>query len=525
MTKDILFNNSNTLYALHYEAVFDETTYVIPKQIAFNSKTGVVSPILSPPILPPAGATTRPATSGPIDSRSESPYKQPSFPPPPKAPHVYDVQLFDDFMTENPKVRFVYVHWVDYLVTTRVRIVPIKEFKRMIHEGDRIGISQGKSGALQDDNPTSGINTAEQIYIEPDLLSLRRTHSKDPLPSATVLSYFRSASGSPLSSCPRNNLEILLNDLQYNQSTTLLVGFEIQVTFLSRNSNSQGDSYSPLRKTHGRTIATPEQWLQLPFLTESMLALDEMGIEMQQVSAETGQGQYEFILPPQPPVAAIDTLIQARQAISHIATLHGLRATMYPKPFDSVTATNAHISLHPPVRDMHFFVGGVVAHLPAISAFSMAESVSYAPVVDETGMWVAWGTQNRDVPLRRLKEGTWELRCLDGMANMYLAVTAMVATGLLGLQSAGAETMHYSQLDVPVDPNRMDAAGRARFGVVQRMPSTLEEALLALMKDSALVEALGHGAVRDYVGMKEIEQRMLAEMGEAERRTYLIERY
>jgi glutamine synthetase len=523
MTKDILFNNSNILYALHYEAVFDETIQVVPKQIAFNSKTEVESPISSPPILPPAGATMRPATSGPVDPRSGSPYEQQSFPPPPKVPHVFDIQLFDDFMTKNPKVRFVYVHWLDSMVTTRVRIVPIKEFTRMIHEGDRIGISQGNTGTLQDDTSTPGINTTEQTYIEPDLRSLRRTHSKDPLPSATVLSYLRSESGSPLSSCPRNNLEMLVNDLQYNHSTTLLIGFKMQVTFLARNSNSQGEAYSPLSKTRAWSTTTPEQWLQLPFLTESVLALDEMSIEMQQFSAESGHGQYEFILPPQPPVPAIDTLIQARQVISQIAALHGLRATLYPKPFDGLsTATHVHMSLNPPVRDMQFFVGGVVAHLPAISAFSMAESASYAP---EAGMWVAWGTQTRDVPLRRAKEGIWEVRCLDGMANMYLALTAIVAAGLLGLQSAGVEAMHYSQLDVPVDPNRMDEAGRARFGVMRRMPATLEEALLALMKDSALVEALRHGAVRDYVGMKETEQRMLAGMGEVERRMFLIERY
>jgi hypothetical protein len=31
--------------------------------------------------------------------------------------------------------------------------------------------------------------------------------------------------------------------------------------------------------------------------------------------------------------------------------------------------------------------------------------------------------------------------------------------------------------------------------------------------------------VRDYVGMKETEQRMLVGMGEVERRMFLIERY
>jgi glutamine synthetase len=137
---------------------------------------------------------------------------------------------------------------------------------------------------------------------------------------------------------------------------------------------------------------TPEQWLQLPFLSEIVLALEEMGIEVQQFHAESGKGQYEFVLPPQPPLRAVDTLIQARQVIAQIASLHGLRATLHPKPFEgATTAAHAHISLDPPEKHMQFFVGGVLQHLPAICAFTMPEEVSYGRIVDDSwtgGTWV-----------------------------------------------------------------------------------------------------------------------------------------
>ncbi|KAH7094993.1 hypothetical protein FB567DRAFT_485351 [Paraphoma chrysanthemicola] len=544
MTKDILFNNSNVLYDLRYQATFDETIQEATKQLTYNTKPGLESPHPSPgmPPIPPAGSTSQPATAGPVDPRSGSPYGTvpPAFPPPPTAPHVYEIQLFEEFIKKNPDVRFIYVEWLDYMATVRSRILPIKEFTRMIRDGDRIGISQGNTGTLQNDGLTPLVNTTGQIYIEPDLRSLRRTHNKDPLPSATVLSYWRSESGAPLPNCPRNALETLINNLQYAHATTLLIGFEIEATFLSRStapknpfssntsSTPDTDPFTPLTNTHAWGTLTPEQWLQLPFFSEILLALDAMGIEIQQFHAESGPGQYEFILPPQPPLLAIDTLIQARQVIAQIASLHDLRATLHPKPFGPKGAGNAahvHISLHPPDRDMQFFVGGVLAHLPALCAFTLPAKESYERVVDDAwtgGTWLAWGTQNREVPLRRIKSGRWELRALDGIANPYLALAAVIAAGLVGLQSGVNE---FAELDLPVNPATLDDEGRRRYGIVKKMPARLEEAVQDLKGDGVLIEALGHEVVGTWIVMKESEQRMLREMGEAERRVWLIERY
>lgn len=533
MTKDILFNNSNVLYDLHYQATFDETLRESPKQLTYNTKsvTGSSFPSPSIPPIPPAGTTSKPATTGPVDPRSGSPYEPPTFPPPPTAPHVYDNHVFDEFMKQNPNVRFVYVQWLDHMATIRTCVVPIKEFTRLIREGDRIGISQGNAGTLQNDTLTPMVNTTGHIYVEPDLRSLRRTHNKDPLPSATVLSYWRSESGEPLPSCPRTSLETLINALQYTHSTTLLIGFEIEVTFLSRNTNTrpkdpEQPTLLPIATTHAWGTLSPGQWLQLPFLSETVLALDTMGIEILQFHAESGPGQYEFILPPNPPLLAIDTLLQARQVISQIAAQHGYRATLHPKPFDSAnSAAHAHISLHPPIHDMQFFVGGVLAHLPALCAFTLPDTSSYLRVADDTwtgGKWVAWGTQNREVPLRRINTGHWEIRCLDGLANMYFAIAAIIGAGLLGLHGGEQE---WSEMDVDVDPSRLDEEGRRRYGIVRKMPESFGEAMEALKVDGALREILSREVVDGYAVMKDMEQRMLAEMGEEERRVWVMERY
>ncbi len=219
---------------------------------------------------------------------------------------------------------------------------------------------------------------------------------------------------------------------------------------------------------------------------------------------------------------------------------------------------------------------------------------------------MAWGTQNRETPLRRIKSGRWEIRCLDGLANMYFALSAILAAGMLGLasppprqQQQQMDYQHqqqqqspqpqqqqqqmdyqqqqqppqqqqteyqqqqgpqqqpqqqmdyqqhpqqpqqpqqlsqqplqhqqqrsdYPQKDLPVNPSTLDEKGRAHYGVVQKMPTSLDEAVAALQHDEQLVDALPRGFVNEYLTMKGAEQRMLGGMSEQERRAFLIERY
>src|SRR5690242_6481652 len=224
MTKDILFNNSNVLYGLRYEALFTEIPPEAPKQLTFNTRSAedLQSRSQSQPPTVPVQMPSPPRRSAVPQSvsqvspgqRSASPYEPPPFPPPSRVSQLYDVALFNDFIRQNPSVKFFYLQWLDFMATMRVRVLPVKEFTRVIYEGRRIGISQGNSGTLQNDSLTPVVNTTGQIYVEPDLRSLRRAHDRDPLKAATVMSYWRSEEGHPLPSCPRNNLETIINELQ-----------------------------------------------------------------------------------------------------------------------------------------------------------------------------------------------------------------------------------------------------------------------------------------------------------------------
>lgn len=400
LAEDILFNNSNSLYRLNHvlERGMRRSSQELTQSNESTSKTA-----------------------------------------------MYNVTLAERFFEDNPGIEFVYLQWLDSMSILRTRVIPVREFSVMIEDASCVGISLGTVGILQDDTVTSAGSTAGQIYVEPDLGTLRLTHKKDPLRSATVLGCWKDKNGQDIPYCPRGALKHLLGRLSSEHSTTLLVGFEIEVTFLNRvdPGTNDGDPYAPITDVHAWSTLHTQQSAALPMLAEIATALAAAGIRVQQFHAESAAGQFEFVLGPLPALAAVDALIQARQTVAQVAATHGLRATLHPQPFRGLgTAAHAHVSLHPPGRDAQFFVGGVLAHLPAVCAFGMAEGASYARVVDDHwtgGTWVAWGTQNRETPLRRVGGGRWEVRCLDGTANMYLALGAVVAAGLLGLEAGESE--------------------------------------------------------------------------------------
>lgn len=88
----------------------------------------------------------------------------------------------------------------------------------------------------------------------------------------------------------------------------------------------------------------------------------------------------------------------------------------------------------------------MLEHLEALHAFGLATMCSYDRLIDNYwagGTWISWGEENRETPLRRIDEtdAHWEIRCIDGTANMYLFMAAIVQAGLIGLRE------HYALME------------------------------------------------------------------------------
>lgn len=240
-------------------------------------------------------------------------------------------------------------------------------------------------------------------------------------------------------------------------------------------------------------------------------------------------------------------LIQTRQVIHQISHSYGLRATLHPQPLPGAgTGAHVHISINNPRKpeEVQQFQSGLLAHMKAICAFGMPQSASYKRVTNNAwtcGTWVCHAYQNREVPLRVVEDAHWEVRCVDGTANMYLVLAAVIAAGYLGIQDKTPQSTKPVEGEPLVSEYCVDGSAdthcagnpasftetqlRDEYGVTEKLPTTLESALQALKSDTALVHALDSKIPNDLITMKQAESVMLGAMSEQDRQIWLIERY
>ena len=167
---------------------------------------------------------------------------------------------------------------------------------------------------------------------------------------------------------------------------------------------------------------------------------------------------------------------------------------------------------------MHF-IAGMLDHLPGLLALTCACYNSYHRLQPHfwSSAYTAWGPDNREGAVRvasRYKsdeEGTAnaELKAADLSANPYLAFGALIAAGLDGVRrklDPGEPTL--------IDPGNYTDAERKQRGI-KRFPTSLNEALDALEKDTVLTAALGSLLATSYIAVKRLEYQSFSQQDEA----------
>ncbi len=365
----------------------------------------------------------------------------------------------DTFIRTHPDVKYVWMQFIDYTSTIRQRMFPIWEFAKIARKQRRIGICLAVFWMLQDDGIAGG-STTGQFYMEPDLSTLSPNTGLDSK-SATVMTWWKTNEGEPIEGCPRTTLLNITSKLKDEFDIQATCGFEIEVVFLKSTTDpSTGEEdFVPSITNHSWSQMTRETRRLLPLLEDITETLASIGIYLEQFHSESAPGQFEFILPPDCPVGAVDTLIKARQVITYVAEKHGLRATLHPRPYPSAagTASHAHVSISPPTKEASF-LAGILHHYPAVVALTLSGDASYDRV--KAGLWagsewVTWGTQNREAPIRKISPGHWEVKSLDGLANMYLAMSAFLAAGYAGVKEDMPLTVKDCACSSPPSPNHL----------------------------------------------------------------------
>lgn len=135
--------------------------------------------------------------------------------------------------------------------------------------------------------------------------------------------------------------------------------------------------------------------------------------------------------------------------------------------------------------------------------------------------YVTWGTQNRETPLRKIEDSHWELKCLDGLANPYLAMAAVFLAGTNGV--VNKDELIWQ--DCEIDPANLSENDRKELHVTEMLPASVKEALGALKNDEDMTELLGSELVEKYTAVKEFELEFLSSMKDEEKRLWIMERY
>ena len=108
---------------------------------------------------------------------------------------------------------------------------------------------------------------------------------------------------------------------------------------------------------------------------------------------------------------------------------------------------------------------------------------------------------------------------MDATANPYIALGALIAAGLDGLD----RNLELPE-EVTVDPALISEAQR-RAGKIDRLPQNLGAALDALRQDSLLMEAMGAELARSYMAVRQHEWDNLKDLNLEEEVDLLVERY
>ena len=149
------------------------------------------------------------------------------------------------------------------------------------------------------------------------------------------------------------------------------------------------------------------------------------------------------------------------------------------------------------------FVAGQLATLreltllyaPNINSYKRFADRSFAPTV------VAWGLDNRTCALRVVGHGDSmrvECRVPGGDVNQYLAVAALIAGGLHGIE-------RELSLPEPCAGNAYQQSGNDSDGAAERLPGTLAEAATLFDASAVARQAFGDEVVDHYVNTARVE--------------------
>jgi glutamine synthetase len=232
------------------------------------------------------------------------------------------------------------------------------------------------------------------------------------------------------------------------------------------------------------------------------------GLKVENSKGECNFGQHEINFTYEGALSAADTHSIYKNAAKEIASQEGSSITFMAK-YNEREGNSCHIHLSLRGKDdapvfadqpevFERFLAGQLACLreltlfkaPNVNSYKRFAEGSFAPTA------VAWGRDNRTCSMRVIGEGPAkrvESRLAGGDVNPYLAIAAMIAAGLHGIDNE-------LELEPPLE-------GNAYTSDKPTVPTTLQSARDLFADSGVAREAFGEEVVAHYLNYADVELR------------------
>jgi len=350
------------------------------------------------------------------------------------------------------------------------------------------------------------------FVLQPDFATMRRMPWQPG--AALLLADVAWLDGTPVTVSPRQVLARQVERLAA-RGWTAMIGTELEFMLFA-------ETYESAWTKRYAAITPANQWNNdysvlgtgrvEAVLRDIRRGMRGAGMVVESAKGECNLGQHEIAFKYADAITTCDNHSIYKTGAKEIAAAHDHALTFMAK-FDEREGNSCHIHLS--LRDgdgrpvfageggdgrspvFEHFVAGLLTGLrelsyffaPNINSYKRYQAGSFAPTA------IAWGEDNRTCSLRVIGHGDSlrvENRVPGGDVNPYLAVAAMIAAGLHGVEAELA-------LPPATDGNAYIADG------ISHVPTTLREAADLLAGSELAREALGEDVVAHYGNAARVE--------------------
>jgi len=336
--------------------------------------------------------------------------------------------------------------------------------------------------------------------------------------------------GQPWEACPRTFLKRMIERLAA-QGMRAEVAVEHEF-YLAREEDG---TYVPA--DHSLCYSSIGLDDQAEVIDTILETLENQGISIELFHTELGPSQQELSIRHADALRAADNVCLVRETVRGVTRSFDMLASFAPKPFLDQAGSGAHIHLSLWGSDKgekgekgeqagknlffdaeqrgglsetgRYFIGGALRHIRGLVAITCGSPNSYRRLLPHfwSSAYGAYGFDNREGAIRvpslywerEASTMNLELKPADHSGNPYLAIGALLAAGLDGI----ANKIDPGEAQ-EVDPGNYSDEEREQKGI-RRLPTTLDEALDELERDSVLTGALGPLLASSYIAVKRSE--------------------